>query len=225
MRKININMILSITIVLFVTVASFVFSSGESENSKPEMEEKTMSDFKFEDGETAVFAGGCFWGLEGVFELLDGVEDVVSGYSGGEADTAYYSMVGTGKTGHAETVSIVYDPQYISYEQLLEIFFLVAHDPTQLNYQGPDTGTEYRSAVFYLNDEQKAAVQKYIKQLEKEKTYKEPIVTEIVPLEAFYPAEEYHQDFLRLNPSHPYIVYWDMPKIRDLEDRYPELLE
>jgi peptide-methionine (S)-S-oxide reductase len=157
MKKININMVASFTIVLLVAVVSLVFSSGSSEKQEQEMvpQGKMMSDKDFEGLETAVFAGGCFWGVEGVFERLEGVDDVVSGYSGGDADTAQYRMVGTGKTGHAEAVSIKYDPRYITYEKLLEIFFSVAHDPTQLNYQGPDTGTEYRSAIFYLNEEKK----------------------------------------------------------------------
>lgn len=175
--------------------------------------------------ETAVFAGGCFWGVEAVFESLQGVENALSGYSGGKAETAFYKMVGTGQTGHAEAVHVEYDPAIISYRQLLEVFFNVAHDPTQFNYQGPDVGTEYRSAVFYNNEEQKIATENYIKELEKQKVYDQDIVTEVTELEAFYPAEEYHQDFMALNPNHPYILYWDVPKIRHLEEMYPELLK
>jgi peptide-methionine (S)-S-oxide reductase len=174
--------------------------------------------------ETAVLAGGCFWGVEAVFERLDGVIDVVSGYSGGEAETAKYKIVGTGKTGHAEAVHIVFDPEIIAFDVLLDVFFKVAHDPTQLNYQGPDVGTEYRSAVFYASEEQKEITESTIAKLEAEGVYRKPIVTEVAPLKAFYPAEDYHQDFMRLNPRHPYIVYWDVPKVEHLEEAYPELL-
>jgi peptide-methionine (S)-S-oxide reductase len=227
MKKFKIIMPASIAVLMLVALAAQAFSSGSTEKKEPEktMERQMMSDEDFEGMETAVFAGGCFWGVEGVFEMLDGVSDVVSGYSGGDADTAHYQMVGTGKTGHAEAVSIKYDPRYITYEKLLEIFFSVAHDPTQLNYQGPDVGTEYRSAIFYKNEEQKKSAEMYIIKLEKDKVYKKPVVTELTALDAFYPAEEYHQNFLKLNPAHPYIVYWDMPKIRDLEQKYPELID
>lgn len=175
--------------------------------------------------ETAVFAGGCFWGVEAVFESLKGVENAVSGYSGGTAETAFYKMVGTGQTGHAEAVHVEYDSSVISYETLLEVFFNVAHDPTQFNYQGPDIGTEYRSAIFYRNEEQKEATEEYIRDLEKRKVYSQPIVTEVTELDAFYPAEQYHQDFMKLNPNHPYILYWDVPKIRHLEEMFPELIK
>jgi peptide-methionine (S)-S-oxide reductase len=177
-----------------------------------------------EGAETAVLAGGCFWGVEAVFERLDGVLDVVSGYSGGEADTASYQIVGSGKTGHAEAVRIVFDPAIITFDVLLEVFFNVAHDPTQLNYQGPDIGTEYRSAVFYASDEQKQTTERTIEKLNAEGTFGKAIVTEVAPLKEFYPAEDYHQDFMRLNPQHPYIVYWDVPKIKHLGKAYPELL-
>ena len=149
---------------------------------------------------------------------------MVSGYSGGEADTASYQIVGSGKTGHAEAVRIVFDPEIIAFDVLLEVFFNVAHDPTQLNYQGPDVGTEYRSVVFYASDEQKQTTDRTIQKLNVEGTFGKAIVTEVVPLKEFYPAEDYHQDFMRLNPRHPYIVYWDMPKIKHLEKAYPELL-
>lgn len=213
-----------ILIILLFGTISIIYGTGKKD--QPPMESNTAMELKMSgsDLETAVFAGGCFWGIEGVFELLEGVDNVVSGYSGGPADMATYKMVGTGQTGHAEAVEIVYDPSLISYEKLLEIFFLVAHDPTQDNYQGPDVGTEYRSAVFYLNEEQKMKTGKYIEKLEMEKVYDQPIVTELAELDAFYPAENYHQDYLKLNPNQPYIVHWDMPKIKDLEARYPELL-
>jgi peptide-methionine (S)-S-oxide reductase len=177
-----------------------------------------------EGAETAVLAGGCFWGVEAVFERLEGVIDVVSGYSGGEAETATYQQVGSGRTGHAESVRIVFDPEIIAFDVLLEVFFSVAHDPTQLNYQGPDVGTEYRSAVFYASEEQKRITEEAIAKLDAEGAFRKPIVTEVSPLKEFYPAEDYHQDFMRLNPQHPYIVYWDVPKIKHLEEAYPELL-
>ncbi len=177
-----------------------------------------------EGTETAVLAGGCFWGMEAVFERLSGVLDVTSGYTGGDRETARYELVSTGTTGHAESVRIVYDPSRISYGTLLKVFFTVAHDPTQLNYQGPDAGPQYRSAVFYTSEEQGRIAREYIRALEKAKTFSSPIVTEVVPFKAFYPAEEYHQDFMARNPDHPYIAYWDVPKIEHLEQAFPELL-
>jgi peptide-methionine (S)-S-oxide reductase len=175
--------------------------------------------------QTAVLAGGCFWGIEGVFERLKGVTDVVSGYSGGVAETAHYGLVGLGTTGHAESVLITYDPSMISYGTLLEVYFSVAHDPTELNYQGPDAGTQYRSAIFYANEDQKRIAEEYVRTLEKAKVFRKPIVTQIVPLSRFYPAEEYHQDFMDRNPDYPYIVAWDRPKIAALVKSYPNLLD
>ncbi len=175
--------------------------------------------------ETAVLAGGCFWGVEGVFESLKGVSNVVSGYSGGKAKTAHYEMVSTGTTGHAESVQITYDPSQISYGQLLKIFFSVAHDPTEKNRQGPDWGTQYRSEIFYANDDQKRVAEAYVQQLNDAKIYKKPIVTLIEPLQAFYPAEEHHQHFMARNPNYPYIVYNDAPKVRHLHKEYPELVK
>lgn len=163
--------------------------------------------------------------MEGVFERLKGVEDVVSGYSGGEADTARYNMVGTGRTGHAESVRIKFDPSVITFRQLLEVFFRVAHNPTELNYQGPDVGSQYRSAIFYTSDEQRDEAGKYRNELTEQKVFKDPIVTEITQLKEFYPAEEYHQDFMKLNPDYPYIVCWDQPKIDSLESMFPDLLK
>ncbi len=210
-------------IVFLISIAAAVgFGGGKPESTAPVMVTETAA--AMEGTETAVFAGGCFWGVEAVFERLDGVLDVVSGYSGGDEETAHYQLVGTGTTGHAESVHIVYDPQRISFEVLLEVFFNVAHDPTQLNYQGPDKGPQYRSVVFYANDEQKRITDRYIKELDAEGIFAKPIVTQVVPLEAFYPAEEYHQDFMRRNPRYPYILYWDLPKIAHLEEVYPELL-
>jgi peptide-methionine (S)-S-oxide reductase len=174
--------------------------------------------------QTAVLAGGCFWGMEGVFERLKGVLDVTSGYSGGNKETAYYEMVGTGTTGHAESVQISYDPTQISYGTLLKVFFTVAHDPTEMNFQGPDYGTQYRSVIFYANDGQKQIAESYIRELDQAKLYAKPIVTQVVPLKVFYPAEDYHQHFLDRNPGYPYIVFWDMPKIAELKKTYPQLV-
>ncbi len=174
--------------------------------------------------QVAVLAGGCFWGVEGVFERLEGVRDVVSGYSGGSAKDAFYEAIGTGLTGHAESVRIEYDPALISYGTLLRVFFHIAHDPTQLNYQGPDHGPQYRSAIFFADDDQRKVAEAYIGTLAEAKVYPARIVTQLVPLEKFYPAEDYHQDFMRLNPEYPYIVYHDRPKVAALERTYPDLL-
>ena len=170
----------------------------------------------------AVFAGGCFWGVQGVFQRVHGVSQAVSGYSGGDEKSAVYELVGSGLTGHAESVKITYDPKQVSYGTLLQIFFSVAHDPTQLNRQGPDSGTQYRSAVFYADAAQKETAEKYIAQLDAAKSYPKKIVTQVVPLVAFYPAEAYHQDYLTLHPNSPYIVYNDLPKIANLERLFPE---
>lgn len=174
---------------------------------------------------TAVLAGGCFWGVEAVFERLKGVSEVVSGFAGGSRLTAHYEIVGTGVTGHAESVKISYDPSQISYGRLLEVYFSVAHDPTELNRQGPDEGTQYRSAIFYSNDEQKRVAEAYIQQLNQAKVFPHPIVTQVVPLKGFYDAEEYHQHFLDRNPNNPYIVYNDLPKLKRLQQQFPELLK
>jgi peptide-methionine (S)-S-oxide reductase len=172
--------------------------------------------------EVAVFAGGCFWGVQGVFQHVNGVTRAVSGYAGGAADTAQYEMVGTGETGHAESVQVTYDPHQISYGQLLQIYFSVAHDPTELNYQGPDMGPQYRSAIFPTSAEQAKIAKAYIDQLNAAKVFGDTIVTTIEEGKSFYPAEDYHQDYLTLHPNQPYIVINDQPKIRDLERLYPE---
>jgi peptide-methionine (S)-S-oxide reductase len=173
--------------------------------------------------QTAVLAGGCFWGVEGVFQHVKGVVDVTSGYAGGQAATANYETVSTGRTGHAESVRITYDPSRISYGQLLKVYFSVAHDPTELNRQGPDEGTQYRSAIFYANDEQAHISQAYIAQLQRAHAFRQPIVTQVVPLKAFYPAEAYHQDYLIHHPDNPYIVINDLPKIASLRQELPSL--
>lgn len=169
-----------------------------------------------------VLAGGCFWGVQGVFQHTEGVLNAVSGYAGGEAATAHYQLVGTGATGHAEAVEITYDPSVVSLGELLHIFFSVAHNPTQLNYQGPDHGPQYRTAIFFENEEEKRVAEAYIAQLDAAKVYPAPIVTTLEPLEGFYPAEDYHQDFLTLNPTWPYIVYNDLPKIEALKTIFPD---
>jgi peptide-methionine (S)-S-oxide reductase len=172
-----------------------------------------------------VLAGGCFWGMEGVFESLRGVSNVVSGYSGGAAATAHYEMVSTGMTGHAESVEITYDPEKISFGELLKVYFSIAHDPTELNYQGVDEGTQYRSAIFYTTPQQRDLAEAYVRELTTEKVFKHPIVTQIVPLHAFYPAEAYHQHFMQKNPNYPYIVYNDKPKLDALRRTYPNLVK
>ena len=171
--------------------------------------------------EKAILAGGCFWGVQGVFQHVDGVISATSGYAGGSASGASYEMVGTGSTGHAEAVEIVFDPSKISYGHLLQIYFSVAHDPTQLNYQGPDHGTQYRSAIFPTSDGQAKVAKAYIDQLGAAGVYSQPIVTTIEPGKSFYRAEDYHQDFLTLNPTYPYIVYNDLPKIANLQSIFP----
>ena len=173
--------------------------------------------------QTAVLAGGCFWGVDAVFKHVKGVSAVVSGYSGGGAATAHYAVVSTGTTGHAESVQITYDPSQISYSDLLRVFFSVAHDPTQLNRQGPDVGSQYRSAIFYANGDQRATAQAYIAQLGSAHVFPGPIVTEVVPFERFYPAEAYHQDYLARHPYQPYIVFNDLPKLHRLKQEFPAL--
>ena len=176
--------------------------------------------------DTAVFAGGCFWGVQAVFQHTQGVLNAVSGYAGGDKATASYGMIGSGRTGHAEAVHITYDPKLVSYGKLLQIYFSVVHDPTQLNRQGPDSGTQYRSAIFYQNDSQKQVAERYIAQLEAAKAFPGKIVTQLTPLApplAFYPAEGYHQDYATLNPRQPYIARFDLPKIANLKTMMPEL--
>jgi peptide-methionine (S)-S-oxide reductase len=173
--------------------------------------------------QTAVLAGGCFWGVQGVFEHLTGVKRVLAGYAGGDRTSAHYEIVGAGGTGHAESVQITYDPQQVTYGQILQVFFSVAHDPTELNRQGPDMGSQYRSSVFYANEEQQKIAQAYIEQLNKAGVYRTPIVTRVDPLKGFYVAEGYHQDFLLRNPGNPYIVVNDLPKIANFSKVLPSL--
>ena len=173
--------------------------------------------------QTAVLSGGCFWGVQAVFQHVKGVISATSGYAGGSAKTAQYEIVSTGETGHAESVQIVYDPSQITYGELLRIFFSVAHDPTQLNRQGPDEGTQYRSSIFYGNDEQKRIAEAYIAQLDPAKIFSRASETKVVPLQAFYPAEAYHQNYATLHPNQPYIVFNDAPKVEHLRQQFPDL--
>lgn len=173
--------------------------------------------------QTAVLAGGCFWGVQGVFEHVRGVKQVIAGYAGGQRATAQYETVSSGTTGHAESVKIVFDPEQISYGQILQIAFSVVHDPTQLNRQGPDVGSQYRSAVFYADDAQKRIAEAYIKQLDGSGAYSRPIVTRVDPLKGFYPAEDYHQDYLIHNPGVPYIAMFDIPKVENFKRTFPDL--
>jgi peptide-methionine (S)-S-oxide reductase len=175
--------------------------------------------------QTLVLAGGCFWGVEGVFEKLRGVSTVISGFSGGNAATAHYEVVSTGLTGHAEVVQITYDPEQVSYGQLLKVFFAIAHDPTQLNRQGPDSGPQYRSAIFFNNPDEQRVAQAYIEQLNQSKVFAKPIVTQLTPLDRFYAAEGYHQNFIQRNPSYPYVVVNDLPKLAQLKQQFPQLLK
>ncbi len=172
--------------------------------------------------QTVVLAGGCFWGVEGVYEHMRGVQRVVSGYAGGNQRTATYDEVTTGRTGHAESVQITFDPAQVSYADILRVFFSVAHDPTQLNRQGPDVGTQYRSVIFYASDAERDLARSYIAELNESGKFRGALVTRVDPLERFYPAEGYHQDFMARNPRNPYILAHDLPKLRELEALYPE---
>jgi peptide-methionine (S)-S-oxide reductase len=193
----------------FLSAASLPAPSADLPNGKPEA--------------SIVFAGGCFWGVEGVFEHVKGVKEAVSGYAGGSKSTAHYEIVSSGRTGHAESVQVTYDPSQVSFGKLLQVFFSVAHNPTELNRQGPDEGTQYRSAIFYSTDAERKVAEAYIEQLNGAKVFKHPIVTKLTPLDGFYPAEGDHQHFLEHNPNYPYIVYNDLPKLRDLKKQFPEL--
>ena len=173
--------------------------------------------------QTVVLAGGCFWGIQALFKHVKGVSSATAGYSGGSAQTAQYETVSTGTTGHAESVRVVYDPSQVSFGQILKVFFSVAHDPTELNRQGPDEGTQYRSVIFYANDDQRRIAQAYIDQLNHAKVFAQPIVTQVAALQAFYPAEAYHQDYAEHHPNEPYIAFNDLPKLDHLKEMLPEL--
>ncbi|MBD2021274.1 peptide-methionine (S)-S-oxide reductase MsrA [Leptolyngbya sp. FACHB-36] len=217
-----------IAIVIAVGVSQITLSDVATDRSTSRLE-KALPDpatdilaSTAKGEQTVVLAGGCFWGVEGVFEHVKGVSDVVSGYAGGSAATAHYPIVSLGQTNHAESVKITYDPAQISYAQLLKIYFSVAHDPTQLNRQGPDSGTQYRSAIFFANSEQKRVAQTYIDQLNQAQTFRESIVTQLTPLNEFYPAEEHHQNFITHHPNHPYVVVHDLPKLKQLEAQFSD---
>jgi peptide-methionine (S)-S-oxide reductase len=211
----------------FITLAVGLIASQRFANSAepatkipaPSQDEKVVA----AHGETAVFAGGCFWGVQGVFEHVRGVKQVASGYTGGAASTAHYDTVEEGDTGHAESVQVTYDPTQITYGRLLQIFFSVAHDPTELNHQGPDRGTQYRSAVFPVNQDQRSIAQAYIAQLDKARVFSAPVVTRVENFNGFYPAEAYHQNYLALHPGDPYIVINDLPKLANLKKIFPDL--
>ena len=213
-------------ILLILVVTTMIFNACSMANASAVAipDPKVDAQLAATKGEqTAVFAGGCFWGVEAVYDHVKGVSKAESGYAGGSSDTAQYYTVSSGETGHAESVRIKYDPSQITYGQLLKVFFAVAHDPTELNRQGPDVGTQYRSAIFYVNDEQKHIAESYIQQLDQAKAFSDKIVTQVVPLKAFYEAEGYHQNYLVNHPNEPYIVYNDMPKLANLRKVLPEL--
>src|SRR6201986_2968834 len=209
-----------ILIGLLSTAAVFVTRSPAEESRiapTPAVDEQAGA----QTSEVAVIAGGCFWGVQGVFQHVAGVTNAVSGYAGGDKATAHYEMTSNGDTGHAESVQITYDPRKITYGRILQVYFSVAHDPTELNRQGPDEGTQYRSAIFPVNDEQARVAKAYIAQLNSSHAYAAPVVTTIEPGKTFYRAEDYHQDFLAKNPGYPYIVYNDLPKISNLKRLFP----
>jgi peptide-methionine (S)-S-oxide reductase len=219
------------TLAIVAIVAFFGWNAVRSIGARPAAEPrypfpKPVIDAPLAPGksqQTAVLAGGCFWGVQAVFEHLKGVRSVTAGYSGGHVNSPGYEMVSSGLTGHAESVNITFDPSQISYGQILMIFFSVAHDPTQLNRQGPDDGTQYRSAIFYSNEEQHRIATVYVEQLDAAKVYSRKIVTEVVPFKAFFRAEDYHQDYLQTHSDQPYIVYNDLPKLEHLKKQFPEL--
>ncbi|MGX5831609.1 peptide-methionine (S)-S-oxide reductase MsrA [Mesorhizobium sp. 43Arga] len=213
----------ALAVLGFAAAAAFWQTPARSAEDAVVIPPPAMDEKAAPGSETAIFAGGCFWGVQGVFQHVKGVSKAVSGYTGGAKDDAVYETVGTGRTGHAESVEITYDPSKVTYGQLLQVYFSVAHNPTQLNFQGPDSGTQYRSTIFAENDTQKKIAQSYIDQLDKAKLYPARIVTTIETGKTFYPAENYHQDFLTLNPTYPYIVYNDLPKVANLKQLFPAL--
>ncbi len=219
MLKSRVSLLVSFVLLLAVTFAS------AGERSAVTLPNPTVDEsLSPKSGqETAVFAGGCFWGVQAVFQHVKGVIGATSGYSGGPSSAAEYEVVSTGTTGHAESVKVVFDPAKLTYGQLLKVFFSVAHDPTELNRQGPDTGTQYRSVIFYSGDQQKQIAQAYIAQLDQAKVFPHKIVTQVVPLKAFYPAEAYHQNYATLHPDNPYIKYNDLPKVANLQQQFPNL--
>jgi peptide-methionine (S)-S-oxide reductase len=230
----NYRILFSLSIVSLLAVAygvpHMIFSSPAADSAPVVMAEMKIDPpvdipAAVKGEQTIVLAGGCFWGVEAVFEHLKGVSNVVSGYSGGAEATANYDTVSTGTTGHAEAVKITYDPQQISYGKLLKIYFLIAHEPTQVNRQAPDSGTQYRSAIFFTNPDQQRVATAYIDTLNKAHVFKEPIATQVVPLTKFYAAEDHHQNFIDRNPTQGYIVRFDLPKLAQLRQQFPTLIK
>jgi peptide-methionine (S)-S-oxide reductase len=215
---------LRLTIVVFASLLAAAACTAKAGTATP-IPAPTMDEPRATtpSKETVVLSGGCFWGIQAVFQHVKGVLSATSGYSGGSAKTAEYEIVSTGETGHAESVQVVFDPAQITFGGLLHIFFSVAHDPTELNRQGPDTGTQYRSVIFYSSDEQKHIADAYIAQLDDDKVFSHRIVTQVVPLKAFYPAEAYHQNYAELHPNQPYIYFNDAPKVAHLKQEFPDL--
>ncbi|MCB9232564.1 MAG: peptide-methionine (S)-S-oxide reductase MsrA [Bacteroidia bacterium] len=209
---------------LLTLLISFTFFSCSGQSSHTQASKEKATSEELAGYSKAYFASGCFWCVEAIFESVEGVHEVISGYAGGSAGTATYNQVSGGRTGHAESVEVYYDPSVVSYETLLKVFF-GSHDPTTLNQQGPDHGTQYRSAIFYQNDTEKAAAEMYIKQLIAEKAFSGNITTEVSKLKAFYPAEEYHQDFERRNPNQGYVKAVSIPRLKKFQSKYPELLK
>ena len=219
----KLSILLVAVIAIGCGVAASSASNGEVDIAGLAPTPQTNAGTKPVGAETAVFAGGCFWGVDAVFKHVKGVFDVRSGYAGGKVKSPSYERVSEGDTGHAESVRVTYDPAKVSYSQLLTVFFSVAHDPTEKNRQGPDVGTQYRSAIFYTSDEQKKAATDFIAAIENAKVFSKPVVTEVAPLDAFYEAEGYHQNYLAQHPTDPYIVYNDLPKLEDLKKKFPDL--
>jgi peptide-methionine (S)-S-oxide reductase len=204
-------------IALLIPAVGLVANAAQAAERAYTIPAPTLDQRTSADKETVVLAGGCFWGVQAVFQHTKGVTSAVSGYAGGDKSTAHYETVGSGRTGHAESVAVTFDPRQISLGKILQIYFSVAHNPTELNRQGPDVGTQYRSAIFYADDDQKKVAAAYVAELDKAKVYPGPVVTQLEPLRGFYPAEEYHQDFAVLHPSYPYIVFNDLPKVDNLK--------
>jgi peptide-methionine (S)-S-oxide reductase len=219
----NIAAALAVVTVALVLFAAKLTSGASRTSEGPVAAPSIDAQVASATEDTAVFAGGCFWGVDAVYKHVKGVKRVVSGYAGGDVANPSYEQVSTGDTGHAESVQVIYDPSQVSYGKLLQIFFSVAHDPTQLNRQGPDRGTQYRSAIFYSNAQQQQVAEAYIKQLTAAKTFSRPIVTQVAKLHGFYPAEAYHQNYLAEHPNQPYIVINDQPKIAALKKQFPDV--
>jgi peptide-methionine (S)-S-oxide reductase len=220
MSRVSVRMVAMVLTVLAATLACRAGSGTGAAVPAPAVDEAKAA---AKGKETAVVAGGCFWGIQAVFSHVKGVRSATSGYSGGTVDHPNYEMVSSGRTGHAESVQIVYDPSQVTYGELLRVFFSVALDPTELNRQGPDTGTQYRSVIFYGNQEQKKIAEAYVAQLDQAKVFSRPIVTQVVALEKFYPAEGYHQNYFEQHPNDPYIFNNDAPKVANLKREFPEM--